>query len=162
MMNNIYQDNNPSSQLNLSMDMVFIPWKTLENIQDTSQLFQDWTTISVDSKNNGSQESNTELMLTFITSKFKSNSSHSCVMLTLKLIIMEVPQRLLFCKLIKKLSIPEIISTKLIHGMKLRNSTHTKPSKEPINTFFLNSLISDSTKSLLLIQLSIKMEDTSD
>ena len=83
-------------------------------------------------------------------------------MLTSKLIIMEALPRLPFCKLMRKLSILKTISAKLIHGMKLKNSTLIKPSKEPINTFFLNSLTSDSTKLLLLTQPFIKMEDTSD
>lgn len=144
------------------MVMVYTLCKTSENTQDTQQSFLDWAIISVDLKINGSQEFNSESMLMFITSKFKFNSFHSYVMLILKLITTETLPKLLFYKLMKKHSIPETTLLKLIHGMKSKSSTLTKLSKEPINTFFLNSLISDSTKLLLPIQPFTKMEDTSD
>ena len=115
-----------------------------------------------DSNKNGSVKFNTELTQIFITSKSKSDSSPSWSMLILKLITTETPEKLLFYKLTKKYSIPNHKKLTLITGVKSLILTHTELSGKPINTFFLNSLISDFTKSRLHIQLSIKMADTSD
>lgn len=77
----------------------------------------------------------------FTISKFKFNSFHSYAMLILKLITMEALKKPLFYKLTKEYSTHMNIKVVLINGVKLKNSTHTKPSEKPINMFFLNILI---------------------
>lgn len=141
MTKSIFQDNNQSSLLRLLMDMDFTHCKILEDMQDIKLSSQVSTTISVDLKNNGSQEFNTDLIVMFIISKFRFNSFHFCVMLILRLITMEVVKKQRFYKLMRKLSTQKITETMLIHGMKLKNLTLIKPLKEQMNLFCLNLLI---------------------
>ena len=140
MMNNIFQDNSLFSQSKLLTVMELSLYQISEFIQVTRLLLLVSTIILEDLKINGFPEFNTELMLMSIISKFKSNSFHSYAMLILKLIIMEAPKRLLSYKLMKKYSTHTIIGITSTHGVKLKNSTHTRLSEKLINMFYHNSL----------------------
>jgi len=141
MIHNISQSNNQFFLSKVLMDTDYTIYKNSEGILDIRLLFLDFKIILEDSISNGFPRFNIELMLMFTISKFKFNSSHSYVMLILKLIIMEVHKKLQFCKLMKEYSMKKVTSIMLIIGVKLNNLILTKLSKMPTNTFFLNSHI---------------------
>lgn len=141
MIHNISQSNNQFFLLKVLMDTDYTIYKNSEGMLDIKLLFLDFKIILEDLMNNGFQKFNIELMLMFTISKFKFNSSHSCVMLIWKLIIMEVLKKLRFCKLMKEYSMKKVTNIMLIIGVKLNNLILIKLSKMPMNTFFLNSHI---------------------
>ena len=142
--------------------MMFTVWLVSEIIKHT-QCFPKSLQIILDfSMRNGFQKFNTDWTTTFITSNSKSDSFHSWLTWTLKLISTEVPERPLFCKSTRKFSIQWATEYMLRTGVKSRTSTHTDCSEKLMNIFCPNSPTWDFTPSRLLIQSFTRVEEESD